>query len=66
MLNEGEKCRKTTYSIKKRKPCPHGARLYLCFNPNQLLDHNVSGFLIFMLFPNIFYFLVGILPVFAT
>lgn len=31
MLNEGEKCRKTTYSIKKRKPCPRGVRLYLCF-----------------------------------
>ena len=31
MLNEGEKCRKSTYSTKKRKPCPHGARHYLCF-----------------------------------
>lgn len=28
MLNEGEKCRKSTYSIKKRKPCPRGARHY--------------------------------------
>ena len=28
MLNEGEKCRKSTYSIKKRKPCPRGARYY--------------------------------------
>ena len=34
--------------------------------PNRSLDHNVSGILIFVLFPNIFYFLVGILPVFAT
>ena len=66
MLNEGEKCRKTTYSIKKRKPCPHGVRHYLCFNPNRSLDHNASGILIFVLFPNIFYFLVGILSVFAT
>ena len=31
MLNEGEKCRKTTYSIKKRKPCPRGARHYYVF-----------------------------------
>lgn len=31
MLNEGEKCRKSTYSIKKIMPCPRGARRYLCF-----------------------------------
>ena len=31
MLNEGEKCRKSTYSIKKIMPYPRGARLYLCF-----------------------------------
>ena len=31
MLNEGEKCRKSTYSTKKRKPCPHGARHYYVF-----------------------------------
>ena len=28
MLNESEKCRKSTYSIKKLKPCPRGARHY--------------------------------------
>lgn len=31
MLNESEKCRKSTYSIKKIMPCPRGARRYLCF-----------------------------------
>jgi len=50
----------------KQKALSAWGKALLCFNPNQLLDHNVSGFLIFMLFPNIFYFLVGILPVFAT
>jgi len=35
-------------------------------NPNRLLDHNVSRILVFVLFPNIFYSLVVILPVFAT
>ena len=35
-------------------------------NPNRLLDHNISGNLVLVLFPNIFYFLVVILPVFAT
>ena len=50
----------------KQKALSAWGKALLCFNPNQLLDHNVSGFLIFMLFPNIFYFLVGILPVFVT
>ena len=36
------------------------------FNPNQSLEHNVSGILVFVLFPNISYFLIGILLVFAT
>jgi len=36
------------------------------FNPNRSLDHNVSGILVFVLFPNIFYSLVGILPAFVT
>ena len=36
------------------------------FNPNRLLDHNVSRILVFVLFPNIFYFLAVILSVFAT
>ena len=31
MLNEGEKCRKSTYCIKKIMPCPHGARHYYVF-----------------------------------
>ena len=35
-------------------------------NPNRLLYHNASIILVFVLFPNIFYFLVGILYVFAT
>ena len=36
------------------------------FNPNRTLDHNVSIIHVFVLCPNIFYFLVGILYVFAT
>jgi len=40
--------------------------IVIILTPNRSLDHNVSGILIFVLFPNIFYFLVGILPVFAT
>ena len=36
------------------------------FNPNRSLDHNVSGILVFVLFPNIFYFLVSILSAFVT
>ena len=35
-------------------------------NPNRLLYHNVSRIFVFVLFPNILYFLVGILYVFAT
>ena len=35
-------------------------------NPNQSLDHKSSKLLVFVLFPNRFYFLVGILPVFVT
>ncbi|PXX23175.1 hypothetical protein EJ73_00840 [Hoylesella shahii DSM 15611 = JCM 12083] len=35
-------------------------------NPNRSLDHNVSRVLVFVLFPNIFYFLVGIFTFFAT
>ena len=50
----------------KEKALSAWGKALLCFNPNQLLDHNVSGILIFMLFPNIFYFLVGIFTVFAT
>ena len=38
----------------------------MIFKPNRLLYHNVSKILVFVLFPNIFYFLVGILKVFAT
>lgn len=43
MLNEGEKCRKPTYSTKKRKPCPRGARRYyvlvgLLFNLRKASD----------------------------
>ena len=43
MLNEGEKCRKSTYSTKKRKPCPRGARHYyvlvsLLFNLRKTSD----------------------------
>ena len=47
MLNEGEKCRKSTYSIKKIMPCPRGARHYyvlvsLLFNlrkaPNEVAN----------------------------
>ena len=34
--------------------------------PNRSLYHNVSRILVFVLFPNILYFLVGILYVFAT
>ena len=37
-----------------------------CLNPNRSLDHSVSGILVFVLFPNIFYFLIGILSVFLT
>ncbi len=33
----------------------------MIFKPNRLLYHNVSRILVFVLFPNIFYFLVGIL-----
>ena len=36
------------------------------FNPNQLLEHNVLKFLFFVLFSDIFYFLVVILSVFIT
>ena len=32
-------------------------------NPNRLLDHNVSRILVFVLFPNIYYFLVDTLLV---
>jgi len=32
--------------------------------PNRFLDYNISGILV--LFPNIFYFLIGILCVFVT
>lgn len=35
-------------------------------NPNRPLDHHVSRVIVFVLFPNIFYFIVGILPVFPT
>ena len=35
-------------------------------NPNRSLDHNISRVLVSVLFPNIFYFLVGIFTVFAT
>ena len=43
MLNEGKKCRKTTYSIKKIMPCPRGARHYyvlvsLLFNLRKASD----------------------------
>ena len=43
MLNESEKCRKTTYSTKKIMPCPHGARHYyvlvsLLFNLRKAPD----------------------------
>ena len=43
MLNEGEKCRKSTYSIKKIMPCPRGARHYyvlvsLLFNLRKASD----------------------------
>ena len=41
----------------KEKALSTWGKALLCFNPNQLLDHNVSGILIFMLFPNIFIFL---------
>ena len=40
--------------------------ILILFNPNRSLDHNVSGILVFVLFPNIFNFLVAILCVFAT
>ena len=50
----------------KEKALSAWGKALLCFNPNQLLEHNVSGILVFVLFPNIFYFLVGILPVFVT
>ena len=40
--------------------------ILILFNPNRSLDHNVSGILVFVLFPNIFYFLIGILSVFVT
>ncbi len=36
------------------------------FNPNQSLDYNISGILVLVLFPNIFYSLVGILSAFVT
>ena len=50
----------------KEKALSTWGKALLCFNPNRSLDHNASGILIFVLFPNIFYFLVGILSVFAT
>ena len=50
----------------KEKALSAWGKALLCFNPNRSLDHNASGILIFVLFPNIFYFLVVILPVFAT
>ena len=40
--------------------------LGVSFNPNRLLYHNVSRILVLVLFPNIFYFHVGILPVFLN
>ena len=40
--------------------------ILILFNPNRSLDHNVSGILVFVLFPYIFYFLIGILSVFLT
>jgi len=40
--------------------------MVLPLNPNRSLDNNVSGILVFVLFPNIFYFLIVILSVFVT
>ena len=48
------------------KPVVSAFRFCVLLNPNRLINHNVSKVLVFMLFPNIFYFLVGILYVFAT
>ena len=42
------------------------AYLYKPFNPNRFIRPQCSKNLAIALFPNIFYFLVGILPVFVT
>ena len=46
----------TTLAIPKNK----------VLNPNRFIRPQCSKILAIALFPNIFYFLVGILPVFAT
>ena len=45
------------------KPVVSAFRFCVLLNPNRLINHNVSRVLVFMLFPNSFYFLVGILSV---
>ena len=45
------------------KPVVSAFRFCVLLNPNRLINHNVSIVLVFMLFPNSFYFLVGILSV---
>ena len=46
---------------------PHSLEV-ICnlFNPNRSLDHYASKILVYLLFPNIFYFLIALLPIFTT
>ena len=43
-----------------------GFSLYNALNPNRFIKSQYSKILAIALFPHIFYFLVGILPVFVT
>lgn len=51
---------------KSRQNCRLKGKDSRHLNPNRSLDHKSSKLLVFVLFPNRFYFLVGILPVFVT